>query len=118
MPRGKAAPEGATYTSQNGYHYTKRNGRFVATHILRVQDHIGRELLPTERVRFKDGDKSNLNLDNLQITVKGEASLKTQRARLVARIEELQAQLAEVDRQIELKESKARLKELQAEAAS
>jgi hypothetical protein len=114
MARGKAAPEGSTYVSQNGYHYTKRNGRFTATHVLIAQDKLlGRPIQPHERIRFKDGDKTNLDPNNLEVTIKGTSSLKTQKARLEARIQEFQAQLDEVNRRLELGETKARLDELQ-----
>lgn len=117
MPRGKSAPEGSTYVSQNGYHYTKRNGKFTATHILIVQDHLGRALEPHERVRFKNNDKTDLRFDNLKVTVKGKTSLLTQRARLVARRDELNAQITEIDRELELAETRARLEKLEKEKA-
>lgn len=113
MTRGKPAPDGATYVSQNGYHYTKDNGKFKATHVLIMEKHLGRELEPIERVRFKNGDKTDLRVENLRVDIKGKASLETQRARLCARIEELQAQLDEVEKQIELRASKARIEKLE-----
>jgi hypothetical protein len=118
MPRGKSAPEGATYVSQNGYHYTKKDGQYTATHILRVEEHLGRKLKPSERVRFKDGNKQNLSIENLQVTVKGNASLETQRARLVARRDELNAQIQDIDNQLELREKRSRLAKLENASSS
>jgi hypothetical protein len=118
MPRGQSKPEGATYVSQNGYEYTKRHGKFVATHILVVQDYLGRKLEPHERVRFKDGNKQNLSPNNLEVTIKGKASLTTQRARLIARRDELNAQIAEIDKELQVHKDRARLKELEAEASA
>jgi hypothetical protein len=117
MPRGQSAPEGATYVSQNGYHYTKRNGKYTATHILLIEDHLGRKLESHERVKFKDRDKTNLQLSNLEVTVKGKASLKVQRARLVARRDELNAQIADIDKELQLVADRARLGNLEAELA-
>jgi hypothetical protein len=117
MVRGKPAPDGAAYVSQNGYHYTKRNGKFKATHILLMEDHLGRPLEPMERVRFKNRDKTDLRIDNLEVTIKGKASLTQQRARLVARRDELNGQIADIDRQLQLLRDRARLKQLEAEAA-
>jgi len=113
VPRGKAAPEGATYVSQNGYEYTKRGGKFTATHILRIEEHLGRSLRPSERVKFKDGNKQNLSIENLEVVIKGSASLATQRARLVARRDELNAQIQDIDDQLEVREKRSRLASLE-----
>lgn|SRR5262245_66507724 len=112
MPRGRAAHEGATYTAQNGYHYTKRDGHFRLTHHLIAEEHLGRALLPSERVKFKNGDRTDLQIDNLEVVTKGETSLEKKRAQLVARRDELDAQIVDLDRRIELKVQQARLAEL------
>jgi hypothetical protein len=114
VPRGKARPDGSTYVSQNGYEYTKVNGKFTATHILRIEEHLGRALLPSERVRFKDGNKQNLSIENLEVVIKGKASLQTQHARLVARRDELNAQILDIENQLELRNKRAELKKLEA----
>jgi hypothetical protein len=114
VPRGKARPDGATYVSQNGYEYTKVDGKFTATHILRIEEHLGRKLLPSERVRFKDGNKQNLSIENLEVVIKGKASLQTQLARLIARRDELNAQILDIENQLELRNKKAELKKLEA----
>jgi hypothetical protein len=117
LSRGKSAPEGATYVAQNGYHYTKRDGKFVATHKLIVEEKLGRPLAPSERVRFIDNDRQNLDPKNLKVVVKGKSSLATQRARLVARRDELNAQIAEIDKQMQLHEDRARLAQLESEGS-
>ena len=113
MSRGKSAPEGATYWSQNGYHYTKRDGKFQLTHKLIMEEKLGRALLESERVRFIDGDRKNLNPDNLKVVTKGNASLSTQLARLVARRDELNAQIADIEEKMRLNNDKKRLQELE-----
>jgi hypothetical protein len=113
MAKGRKAPNGSTYVSQNGYHYTKVDGKFVLTHRLIVEKELGRPLYETERIRFKDGDRTNLDPDNLKVVVKGKTSLHTQRARLVARRDELQGQIDEIDRQIEIQNKEAQIQKLE-----
>jgi hypothetical protein len=118
MVRGQPAPEGSTYIAQNGYHYTKRNGKYTATHVLVMEEKLGRKLTPNERVRFKDNDRTNFKPENLVLTVKGKTSLLSRRARLVARRDELNAQIQEIDNELELKDTQERLDELEAEASA
>lgn len=117
MSRGKAAEEGATYWSQNGYHYTKKDNKFQLTHKLMMEEHLGRKLGDHERVRFIDGNRKNLTIENLKVVIKGKASLNTQRARLVARRDELNAQIAEIDKALELNADKDRIRTLETERA-
>jgi hypothetical protein len=113
MARGRSAEEGATYWSQNGYHYTKRDGKFQLTHKLRVEEKLGRKLLDSERVRFIDGDRRNLDPENLKVVTKGKVTLRTQLARLIARRDELDAQIADVEAKLALHADKAKLDKLQ-----
>lgn len=53
--------------NKNGYWYTKCNGMWVITGRLVLADKLGRELLPTERVKYKDGNRDNNHPDNLEI---------------------------------------------------
>jgi hypothetical protein len=98
MPRGQAAEVGATFVNQNGYHHTKAEGRgFVATHILLMEEKLGRQLEKTEFVKFIDNDRTNLEPSNLELRVRGDS--KSPQARLAAveaRIEELQAEAEEL----------------------
>lgn len=116
MPRGQAAKDGDTYVAQNGYHYTKRDGKFQLTHKLVIEEKLGRKLLESERVRFIDNDRTNLSPDNLRVVTKGNTSLQTQLARLVTRRDELNAQIADVEKKIALNKDKKRLDKLEAEA--
>jgi hypothetical protein len=113
MPRGKAAKEGDTYWSQNGYHYTKRDGKFELTHKLIMEEKLGRKLTEGERVRFIDNDRRNLDPNNLKVVIKGQTALTTQRARLVARRNEIDAQIKDLDEKIALQGDRARLKQLE-----
>lgn len=100
MPRGQPAQDGDTRTSQNGYMYVKTpQGKWELAHkIVAEVEVLGRELEPDERVRFKDGDRTNLNADNLLIVkVRPKVSVEKRKAYLMAKIEELQAQLEELE---------------------
>lgn len=97
MARGQKSEVGETRTAPNGYHYTRTDAGWELTHRLIIEDRLGRKLTPEERVRFVDGDRSNRDPDNLVVYEIREASRNRKRARIEARIEELQAQLNELD---------------------
>jgi hypothetical protein len=93
MPRGKTAKDGDTNVSANGYHYTRVNGKFRLTHHLLAERKLGRPLDTTrETVRFRDKDKTNLSIDNVEVIPKGTTSIRTRLARIEAQISELTAQ--------------------------
>lgn len=97
MPRGKAAQVGDKTINRNGYEHTKTADRgWVGTHILVMEEHLGRTLNDNERVRFKTQDTTNFGLDNLELYYTGTASLRKQEAVLEERIRELQEQLRRV----------------------
>ena len=103
MPRGQAAPVGAVFTNKNGYHHTKvdEDRGFVATHVLRMEERLGRRLTKGEFVKFVDGNRFNLDPDNLELRTRGDR--KSPQARLAvleAHIEELQAEADELRKQI------------------
>lgn len=98
--RGRKSKVGDTRVSANGYHYTRTKAGWELTHRLRAAELLGRELGPDDRVSFKDGDRTNLDPSNLVVTEVGKTSLEKKRARLEARIEELQAQLHEIEQEL------------------
>lgn len=97
MARGKRSEVGDTRWSANGYHYTRTEDGWQLTHRLVAVDKLGRDLTPEERVRFVDGDRSNIDPDNIEVYEIRQASKAKKRARIEARIAELQAQLQELD---------------------
>jgi hypothetical protein len=97
MPRGQPANEGDTRTSANGYHYTRTKNEWRLTHHLLAEQILKRALEPKERVYFIDGDRTNLKCSNIGIAGKRPQSVKARRARLEARLEEIQAQLDALD---------------------
>jgi hypothetical protein len=79
-------------TNANGYVYVKTADRgWVAKHQLVAEQKLGRRLQKGERVRFLDGNRSNLDPENIDIT----------RARTKEdRIAELKAKRDLIDQQI------------------
>jgi hypothetical protein len=98
--RGSKSEVGDTRVAKNRYHYTKTEEKWELTHHLIAEEKLGRELSADERVVFKDGDRTNLDPDNIEVRRKATASLRRKEAQLVARISELQAQLDAVRMQI------------------
>jgi len=81
MARGTAAKVGDRFTNANGYTYEKTEDRsWIAVHVLIAEEKLGRKLREGERASFKDGDRSNLDPDN--IVVKVRLGKKSPRARL------------------------------------
>lgn len=101
--RGRPAMDGDVHVSANGYHYTKVDGRWRLTHHIIAEEYIlKRPLMEHESVVFKDKrNKLDLRPENIEVRVKGKTTLRKRRAQLEARIEELQAQLAAVNRELE-----------------
>jgi hypothetical protein len=98
MARGKKAKIGDTRTSPNGYHYTRTSEGWILTHRITAERKLGRRLTSTERIRFLDGNRRNFsdpnNIDVYQVRKGSDAK---RRARIEARIESLQAELAELE---------------------
>ena len=98
--RGRKSKTGDTRTAANGYHYTRTKSGWVLTHRITAEQKLGRSLAYDERVRYVDGDRSNFNdPDNLNVYKVREASAAKRKARIEARIDELQAQLLELERE-------------------
>lgn len=97
MARGAKAELGDTYIAANGYHYTKAalNGHeeFRLTHHILAEQELGRPLREDERVVFLDGNRSNLDPDNIAVRVKGKATARRRLAQLEARKLEIEAEI-------------------------
>jgi len=102
VSRGKSADDGATFVNQNGYHHTRVDGAWVATHRLVAEKKLGRPLGPDEFASFVDGDRSNLDPSNIIVKKRGQTSLRRRRALLVSRLEELKAQLEVIDAELDV----------------
>lgn len=95
--RGKTSKIGDTRTSPNGYHYTRTADKWELTHRLIAEEQLGRPLKDNERVRFLDGDRTNLAPDNIAVYETKPQGPNRRRAQLEAKIAELQAELEELE---------------------
>lgn len=102
MARGQRSEVGDTTVSANGYNYTRTESGWRLTHHLIAEAALGRPIdTAIETIRFKDGDKTNLDPENILVTPKKTesaskrlAKLISQRAEIDAEIKELEASLA------------------------
>lgn len=102
--RGSKSDVGQTRTAQNGYHYTKCEEGWRLTHHLVAEEKLGRTLFPHERVVFADGDRTNLDEENVVVRRRSTSSLQRKLEQNTNRIAELESenvQLREKIRKIE-----------------
>ena len=97
MARGRASNVGDTRWSPNGYHYTRTEAGWQLTHRVVAEKMMGRPMLEIERIRFRDGDRRNLDPSNIEVYITKESSSAKKRARIEARIADLQAQLEDLE---------------------
>jgi hypothetical protein len=98
--RKATKPNGATYTSDNGYEYTKVEGKWRLTHHLIAEKKYGRPIKKGERVRFKDGNRTNLDPDNIEITNPLKRTIQSQLAILYAKRDEINAAIEDMEQQL------------------
>ncbi len=94
--RGQKSSPGDTRIAKNKYHYTCTPDGWVLTHRMLVESDMDRDLRPNERVKFLDGDRTNLDLSNLEVYRVRQKTRHQRIAHLEARIEELTAELEEL----------------------
>jgi len=102
MARGKNKPVGSERIAPNGYHYIKVQNADGTTqwrfkHHMAMEKYLGRPLREDERVSFVTGNKADFSEENLVLSIKGTKSNARRKAQIEARIQELQAQLEELD---------------------
>lgn len=100
MSRGYRSKVGDTRTSPNGYHYTRTPDGWELTGRILGAQKLGRKLEANERIRYKDGDRTNLDPDNIEVYVAKAKSPAAQKAALEAKRDELEAQIAELEEQL------------------
>lgn len=83
--KGRKASPGDTRIAPNGYHYTRLTDKWELTHRILMEKELGRPLQKGERVKFIDGDKTNIVIENLELTESdgGEAQELARYKRLV-----------------------------------
>jgi chaperonin GroEL (HSP60 family) len=97
MPRGCAAKDGDTFVNQNGYHHTRVDGKWRPTAHIIAEEKLGRPInKETEIVRFIDGDRGNLEPDN--ITVQPRPNKRSKEARIAV----LQSRIADLEAELKL----------------
>jgi hypothetical protein len=89
MVRGVKVDDGATRVAQNGYHYTKENGKWRLTHHILAEKALGRPLQSWERVKFKDNNRKHLDPKNLLVVDREGVTPEMKVAKLDAQIAEL-----------------------------
>lgn len=104
MPRGRAAAIGTETTNANGYVQVKTETGWVGKHTIILEKKLGRKLGPNERAIFKDGDRNNLDPDNIELSITGSQSLKGRIARLESEIADRQELLKTLKQQAGLDE--------------
>lgn len=101
MARGKKSEVGDTRWSPNGYHYTRTAAGWELTHKLVAARTLGRPLLDNERCKFKDGDRTNLDSDNIEVYVTKEKSVNARLAQLYAKREEIDSEIMHLEGQLD-----------------
>lgn len=102
MPRGRTAEVGTETVNKLGYLQVKvDNGKWVGKHILILEERLGRKLQAGERAIFKDGNKENLDPDNIELVKTGPSSIMGRIARLEAEIADRQALIKDLRAQLE-----------------
>ncbi len=94
IPRGQKAKVGDKTVNKLGYEYVRTKTGWKGSHVLVMEKHLGRELLPGEYVTFKNGHKPPITFDMLELRKRGDK--KSPRARIAViedRIRELEAEL-------------------------
>jgi hypothetical protein len=67
MPRGAKRQVGTVRIALNGYRYIQtESGQRLLHHVL-AEKKLGRPLRPDERVYFMDGDRQNVEVDNIEV---------------------------------------------------
>jgi len=93
-------PEG-TIREWNGYSTIKQNGGWRYTHHVIAEEQIlHRKLASNELVCFRDNDRTNLDPSNLEIKIKRPNRLMKKRALIRQRIREAQAKIEDLEAQL------------------
>lgn len=111
--RGKAARDGDTMVSANGYHYTKVDGKWKLTHHIVAEEMLGRSLHASERVIFIN-DKTDLSPENIRVVKKGKQTLQKRLAQLEARRDEINNEINGIKAEILMQENQETVDNLEA----
>lgn len=96
--RGETFALGYERVAQNGYHYIKTPTGWRLKHHIIAEEKYGRAIdTKIETVKFADRNRENFDPDNIIVEPKKGVTREAKKARLQSRIEELQAQLDELE---------------------
>jgi len=112
MARGSAAVIGAERVSANGYRYRKTEDGWETVHRLLAEERLGRKLGNNEFATFKDGDKTNLDPDNIIVRLRGRTSLRRRLALVESRLAEFAAERDHLTERIRIQEEELGGKDL------
>lgn len=73
---GVEREDGSEYTAANGYSYRKVDGNWRLIHHIIAEEMLGRPLTSEDRIRFKDGNRANLEPDNILVSEKKTSKVK------------------------------------------
>lgn len=98
MARGTKREVGSIRIAPNGYRYIQtENGQRLLHHVL-AEKKLGRPLRPDERVYFVDGDRTHVEVDNLDV----QRTKKTKLNMVYAKLINMEKQLAFLKQEIEV----------------
>lgn len=100
MPRGRTSPVGTETVNANGYTQVKTETGWTGKHTLVLEEKLGRKLRPGERAIFKDGNKENLEPDNIELSASATKSIQSRIAKLRAEIEDRQALIKDLEEEL------------------
>lgn len=103
--RGSVAEVGARRTSPNGYLYEKTEDGWRLVHRLVMEEKLGRKLRENEYVCFRNEDKTDTSIKNLELRHRGATSIRRRIAQLEARISELVAARDELIERLEVQKT-------------
>lgn len=97
MPKGIKSVIG-TEKIINGYLYVKvADGHWQLKHRIIMEEMLGRPLTKAEYIRFKDGNRKNLDPDNLELHLTNKSSLLKRIKEVKKKIADLQQELADLE---------------------
>lgn len=106
MARGETATIGSERVSANGYRYRKiDDGRWELVHRLVAEEKLGRALTNNEYAAFVDGNRQNLDPENIVVRLRGRTSLRRRLALVEARLAELSAERDHLKARLEAREA-------------
>lgn len=100
MPRGRKAQIGDRTVNRNGYEFVLTDEGWKGSHVVLMEEHLGRKLASNEYVGFLNGHIPPVTLDMIELRKRGDRKSKRSRiAEIEARIEELTAELEHLRRE-------------------